>query len=409
MKHLQQAINESQIINLGYSQMINEAWGNEFRNFKQELKNIFAAYDKAKAAADKSKKFNPYRSNKGLSDKMEKIFKKYPIQILIDKAGYKPETVMKTIYSRTKPAQQKEDYNWYAYANFIVDGIESGKLNKDDMVKWWSEYYENISKSNWFDIKYICRQIDPTQCWNPYTPKDDSVLKSFETNPANIVWYLKTNRLTYDQKKQIGEFLADPVNSDVLKKSIKAVSNSILKARPSFAQGAAKNIASLIDNCEYDGERGALKDILADEYKSSHNVVRYQGSNSVEGCKGSSVVGLILKVINQLYGFEVFHSTYMNEEDYRPEVEHKINVKGKVSDDTLEGFLDDVNNLKFIINDLGVSKNDSSKTSGVSNSSFWTSYDHDFEVICKKGDEEVFHETFTNVTVGSSYFSGGWG
>ena len=133
MKHLQQAINDSQLINLGYSQMINEAWGNEFRNFKQELKDIFAAYDKAKAAADKPKKFNPYRSNKGLSDKMEKIFKKYPIQILIDKAGYKPETVMKTIYSRTKPSQQKEDYNWYAYANFIVDGIESGKLNKDDI------------------------------------------------------------------------------------------------------------------------------------------------------------------------------------------------------------------------------------------------------------------------------------
>ena len=44
----------------------------------------------------------------------------------------------------------------------------------------------------------------------------------------------------------------------------------------------------------------------------------------------------------------------------------------------------------------------------VHNSSFINNYNYDFEVICTKKDEEIFHETITDVTVGSYFFSGGW-
>ena len=190
-----------------------------------------------------------------------------------------------------------------------------------------------------------------------------------------------------------------------------------MKARPSFATGVANHIKSLIENCEYDGEKGKLLDILKEEYKSSHNRTRYQGSNGVEGCEGSAIVGLILKVINQLYGFEVWHSMYMddNDDSYYADVEQNANVKGEVSDETLEGFLDDADYLKFVVNDKGASKKNG-ESGTVSSSSFWTYYRHDFEVILykyknfsqKEGKEEIFHETFENVTVGSSYYSGGW-
>ena len=133
------------------------------------------------------------------------------------------------------------------------------------------------------------------------------------------------------------------------------------------------------------------------------------GANDYEGCTASSVVSLILQVINKLYGFEIWHSMSESDTDeyYDKEIKQTASLRGEVSDETLSGFLDDADQLKFIVKDKGQSKK-ATDHSSVWNSSFHTFYKHDFEVICKKDDEEIFHQTFTDITVGSSYYSGGW-
>ena len=73
--------------------------------------------------------------------------------------------------------------------------------------------------------------------------------------------------------------------------------------------------------------------------------------------------------------------------------------------------------MKVFIKDLGPSK-ESRESSGVSNSSFWTTYRHDFEVKLKyvnkyhsnpdEREKEIFSKVYKNITVMSSYYSGGW-
>lgn len=417
MISLKDQINESINISLGQVSSVNEAWGTEpTRKFKAELEKIFADYDKAKATKEKKLKSNrPYfsRPNTSPEDKLAK----YPMQILIDKAGYTPKELTKIVWGR-KGKEEKKEIDKENYGSFILQQLEDGKFTKDDLIKWWEEYANEINKAKWHDIKFLVKQIDPTRCWNPYYPKDDSVITAMLNEPARLVSYLKPgNNLTYSERDELRAFLSDPVNIEDAKKAIKGVKNSIMKARPTFATGVENHIKSLIENCEYGDKKGSLLQMLKDEYKSSHNRTRYQGSNDVEGCEGSAIVGLILKAINKLYGFEVWHSMYMNDNDdsYYADVEQKAQVKGEVSDETLEGFLDDADYLRCVVNDKGTSENNG-ETDTVASSSFWTYYKHDFEVILYKRKnfkdekgEEIFHETFKNVTVGSSYYSGGWG
>ena len=410
MKSLNQKFNEEATIQLGQVTTVNEAWGTQpTRRFKAELEKIFADYDKANASKKKKMEKNrPYngRPNKGPAAKLAK----YPMQILIDKAGYTPKEIRVYHGDRGRNSGYFNEFDKEAYGEFILQQIEDGKLTKEDLIKWWEEYSNNINKANWHDVKFLVKQIDPTRCWNPYYPKDDSVITAIFNEPARLVSYLKPgNNLTYDERKELREFLADPVNQEAAKAALKGVKNAIMKARPTFATGVENHIKSLIEYCEYNGEKGAVLQYLKGEYKSSRNRSHYQGSNDFEGCYGEAIVGLILKAINQLYGFEVWHSMYMDDNDdaYYADVEQNVRVKGEVSDETLEGFLDDVDSMKFIVNNKGASEKNG-EPGTVSSSSFWTHYRHDFEVICKVHDEEVFHETFKNVTVGSSYYSGGW-
>lgn len=409
MKALSQKINETINISLGQVSSVNEAWGTQpTRRFKAALEQIFADYDKAEQAKQrKIAKNRPYdaRQGKGPAAKLAK----YPMQILIDKAGYTPKELIRITWGR-KGREEKKEFDNEAYGKFILKQIEDGKFSKEDLIKWWEEYANKVNKANWHDIKFLVKQIDPTRCWNPYYPKDDSVITAILEEPATLVSYLKPgNDLSWAERDELKAFLADPVNKEAVKAALKGVKNSIMKARPTFATGVENQIKSLIEYCEYNGEKGALLKMLKDEYKSNHGRVRYQGSNDVEGRSGQAVVGLILKVINQLYGFEVWHSMYMddNDDSYYADVEQKAKVKGEVSDETLEGFLDDADSMKFIVNDKGASEKNG-ETGSVHSSSFWTYYRHDFEVICIVRGEEVFHETFKNITVGSSYYSGGW-
>ena len=177
-----------------------------------------------------------------------------------------------------------------------------------------------------------------------------------------------------------------------------------MKARPTFATGTVNHVKDIIENCDYSD--GDLRDLMEKEYKSSHQSY-YEGPND-RNCEASAVIGLILKALNEMYGFEVWSSIQeIGEEDRSwKEYETKINIKGSVDDKTLEGFLDDADHLKFKIEKLGASEK--KRSTGVYASSFSSFYDYDFDVICEKNGEEVYHSKFKNITIGSYYYSGGW-
>lgn len=399
MKHLTEKFNESYNIALGQVSTINEAWGST-KHYKDELEKIFADYEKKKNPKPKKGPFGRGGFRPGYSP--EVVLAKYPMQILIDKAGYKPKEVWKQVWG-SKGREEKKEFSKQDYGQFIADQIADGKLDKEEMLKWWNEYEDSVATAKWHDIKFIAKQIDPVRCWNPYYPKDDSVLQSFFTTPANIVWYLKNgNGLKYDEKKELGEFLADPANQEDLQKALKGVKNSILKARPSFKTGAIEHLKSIIDHCDYSG--GKLQDLIEKEYNDSHKSY-YSGGNDRD-CEASAVIGLIMKVINKIYGFEVWSSISSDKDEYENEI-----ISAKISglnkdDQTYEQFVDDADDLKFKIKKLGMSEKKDKGT--VHSSSFINNYNYDFEVICTKKGEEIFHETITDVTVGSYFFSGGW-
>ena len=401
MKSLFQRVNEDSYISLGNISIINEAWGAK-KHYADELEKIFTDYEKKKNP--KPVKSNKYGMPRGFrpGHSPEEVLAKYPMEILIDKAGYEPKEITKQVWG-PKGKTEKKEFSKNDYGYFIAQLIANGELNKEKMLKWWNEYEDKTAKAKWHDPKFIAKQIDPVRCWNPYYPKDDSVVNSFEKNPANMTYYLKNgNGLSYDEKKELRAFLEDPANQEELKVAIKGVKNSILKARPSFKTGAINHLKSIIENCDYSG--GDLQNLIEKEYRDSHKSY-YQGGNDRD-CEASAIIGLIMKVVNKIYGFEVWSSIGSEKDEYENEIiSAHINGLNK-EDQTYEQFVDDADNLKFKIKKLGVSAK--KESSSVHNSSFTTNYNYDFEVICTKKDEEIFHETITDVTIGSYFFSGGW-
>ncbi len=269
------------------------------------------------------------------------------------------------------------------------------------MLDWWNEYESNTASAKWHDIKFIVKQIDPTYCWYPDDPKDESILNSILENPSSMVSYLKSGHgLSSNEKTELRDYIADPANQDELKKQLKTVKNLILKARPTFRAGTASKIQNLIRNCDYNS--GDLEDMIDSEYKDRNS--RMYGGSNYKSTEASAVISLILKVINQLYGFSVWSSIVKNDDECARAIAC-ADIRLDAEDQTYEQFLDDANNLKFKINKTG---NATSDTDEVASSSFTTYYKNDFEVICYKNDEEIFHELIPNVTVATDYYSGGW-
>ena len=381
---------------------VNESWNNERKNYDKELQDILDRYEKRKNAKPRNNRFS-FR-NATSSERAAEVLAKYPVQIMIDKAGYEPIQIMRTTFSKGTTSGQKPVLNKYHYGQFIVDQLEQGKVTKEELVKWWQEYDEEVAKNNWHDPKYIVKQIDVTRLWNPYYPKDDSVAISLLNDPGKIARYVMPKRATLEEREEFKSFLTDPANQDNLKAALKSIKGTIMKARPTFATGAVNHIQDIIDNCDYSG--GDIKDLMEKEYKSNHQTY-YQGANSRD-CEASAVIGLILKALNEMYGFEVWSSIIKLSEEGRSwaEYENKVSIRSDVDDNTLDGFLNDASYLKFKIKKLKASEKE--RSTGVYSSSFSNFYDYDFEVICEKRGEEVYRSTFKNITVGSYFYSGGW-
>lgn len=378
--------------------LVLESWNAERKNYKEELQKILDSYEKKKNAKPRKSRFGP--GSRSRSTIPSQVFAKYPMQIMIDKAGYEP----KELYEPSRGSKDKPKFSKLHYGQFIADELESGNLNLEDMIKWWQEYDEEVAKNNWHDPKYIVKQIDVTRLWNPYYPKDDSVVTALLNEPAKISRYAKPQRATTSEMEDFKAFLTDPANQDSLKAALKSIKGTIMKARPTFATGTVNHIKDIIENCDYSD--GDLRDLMEKEYQSSHQRY-YEGPND-RNCEASAVIGLILKALNEMYGFEVWSSIQEIGEENRSwkEYETKINIKGSVDDKTLEGFLDDADHLKFKIEKLGASEK--KRSSGVYASSFSSYYDYDFDVICEKNGEEVYHSKFKNITIGSYFYSGGW-
>jgi hypothetical protein len=399
------SIQASSIDNYLLDNLVVESWNAERKDYAKELQDILDKYEKRKNAKPKKSRFG-YPLKSAIPSE---VFIKYPMQILIDKAGYTPKEITQTTYSysektHTTHEKQKQVFSKIHYGQFIADELEKGNLNIEDMIKWWQEYDEEVAKNNWHDPKYIVKQIDVTRLWNPYYPKDDSVVTALLNEPARISRYAKPKRATTSEMEDFKAFLSDPANQDTLKAALKSIKGTIMKARPTFATGVENHVKEIIENCDYSD--GDLKELMEKEYQSSHKRY-YEGPNDRD-CEASAVIGLILKALNEMYGFEVWSSIQeIGEEDRSwKEYETKINIKGSVDDKTLEGFLDDADHLKFKIEKLGASEK--KRSSGVYSSSFSNYYDYDFDVICEKNGEEVYHSKFKNITIGSYFYSGGW-
>lgn len=381
-----------------------ESWNAERKNYKEELQKILDSYEKKKNAKPRKSRFGYALKSANPAE----VFAKYPMQILIDKAGYEPKEITTTVhsYTRTKGHQEKEKtyFSKIHYGQFIADELEAGNLKIEDLIKWWEEYDEEIAKKNWHDPKYIVKQLDVTRLWNPYYPKDDSMVTALLNDPGKLARYVMPKRATTEERQEFLAFLTDPANQDALKAALKSLKGSINKARPSFATGTINHIKNIIDNCDYSG--GDIRKLMEKEYQSNDQSY-YEGPNDRDS-EASAVIGLILKAINEMYGFEVWSSIVKlsDEDHYWEEYENKISIRGSVDDKTLDGFLDDADHLKFKIDDLGTSKE--KRSTGVHSSSFTSFYDHDFDVICEKNGEEVYHKKFKNITVGSYFYSGGW-
>ncbi len=381
--------------------IIQEAYA-PYKNYKTELQKLFDNFDKAKASIEKLKNSKNERTRWSASLKSDPAAKlaKYPFNILVEKTGIKTEDFEKFVHiGRGKMVMDDEKYGKY-----ILKCLEEEKFTKDDLIKWWQEYDEKIAKAQFYDPKWLVKQVDGTKLWNPYYPNDDSMIQAIIDEPARMLRYLKPlkNRLTSEEANSLTAFVSDPVNQEAISKALKGAKNAWMKLRPTMSSAAAKHIASLIDSAEYND--GDINSLIEQEVKARDRSY-YAGSND-RSCEGSAIVGIILKSLNKLYGFEIYsYPEYKKDEYDNEEISKGISLRSDVSEESLKGFLDDADYLSIEVKKLNRSE---STSSGVYSSSFSTYYNYDMEVIIKKNNEVVADDTYKSVTLATSYYSGGW-
>jgi hypothetical protein len=396
---------------ISFKQYIYEAWGHSSyrRPYENELKDLFSQVEnKFKKAEERAEK---RKAGKQVSEPRQKptyVLSKYPIAILIDKVGFEP--VMEK-----NPWSKKQNINLEHYGAWLWDEVQNGNIKQDDLIDWWLEYDTEIAKNQWFDIKYVVKHLDPSRIFNIFEPESNRAWDIILADPGKIFSYTKSNlRLWYlsdDEKTQILNYYADPVNKDTLVNEIKKVQKKFEKFRPHISKGAEAAIETFLGYNVYINDK-RCDDKFHEYYmelnrRSSYNGY-YQGGDNYKDEATAAYYSLVMNVLDSLYGIKFVGDADFNS-DGEP-ISAKYTYSGKENnDENIRKFVKEYNNLKLNIKNLGSSK-DSGKTSGVHSSSFWTFYRNDFEVtvINKETEEEIYKKRFDNVTVGSDYYSGGW-
>ena len=374
--------------------LINEAWGTS-KNYKKELNDLLDKYNK-KDESNKKKRAKRGFYPSGRMIEAEEILAKYPVQILVDKLGYEPQKIKRRFYN----GKEKETINSYAYGSYLINLIKTEKVSLEDLVKWWEEYETEILKKNWHDPNWIVKQVDGVKLWDPYDPKSMYKINRIVENPEYIFQYLKSDAryysLTKDERQMLRDFYDDPVNHEALVKAFKGIKGKLEKLRPSFESAVNNILQDLISNVKV-GKR-YLGGMLQDEYDSNRNRSYYSGSNYTN-CEATAILGIVLKTLSEIYGFSI-RNNYDNTYSSYGDNDNKNDAK-------FEKFVDDAPSLSITVTDNGSSD---TKTSGVSNSSFSTYYDHNFTVTVEYygHEEKTITKEFKDITVGTNYYSGGW-
>jgi hypothetical protein len=372
--------------------LINEAWGN-FKNYKRELEDLLDKYNK-KEESNKNK-----RAKRGFMGgrlvEAEEILAKYPVQILVDKLGYEPQKFKKYLPN----GKQKEAINLFAYGSYLINLINKNEVSMEDLVKWWEEYETEIIKKNWHDPNWIVKQVDGVKLWDPYNPKSMYKINRIIENPENIFQYLKSDARWYslsrEEREIVRNFYADPVNHEALVTAFKGIKRKLEKLRPSFKSAVNNILKDLISEVQVGKRR--LGGMLEEEYESNKNRSYYSGSNYTN-CEATAILGIVLKTLSEMYGFSIrnnYDNSYSSSGDNE-------------NDPKFEKFIDDAPELSITVTDNGSAE---TKTSGVYSSSFSTYYDHNFTVTVEYygNKEKTVTKEFKDITVGTNFYSGGWG
>lgn len=392
---------------------ITEAWGNR-KSEKAYLRELEEMLDKADKSTERRKKLmsgNNRSWSMGYSINPTKVLQKYPMSILIDKAGYTPEKIDKRSYKRKKDGSyesvNKTVDNLDAYGRWLYKTIKDGTISKEDLVSWWKEYDDEVSKSSWFDPSYVIKQVDPSKIWSIYYPESDDNIESIIKEPRFIFYYTNDNlrlwRLSEEEKAQVTNYYSDPVNQEFLSKEFSKLKKSLKKYKPTFRASAEKWIEDVLNSVKIDDETYDFERY----FKSQRRERRYyQGSND-ENRYGEAYYSLVMGVISDLYKIN-FYGHVDGDDDYDSTVKYSASMTGGDSNgDNYKKFTQEAGDLKITIKDLGVSEKSGDSTA-VWSSSFSTFYRHDFKVIATLKDKEVYNKDVKNVVVASSYYSGGW-
>lgn len=367
---------------------INEAWGNNKRSYdyKHELNDLFArmaaSQERLELAKAKGKYVRP-------TTNPVKYLAKYPVSILIDKAGYTPKKIQGTnMNNYNKLVLDEADYG-----QFILKELEAGKFTKEDLIKWWEEYDSEVKKGKWFDPKFIVKQIDPDKVWSIYDPTDDSCLNAIIEKPYTIFSYTNYDfsiwRLSKSESEQVTNFWADPVNQPAISKALKTLRKNLEAHRPSFTAAAKKNLESVLDYVHINGKKYDFSKLFDNE--NSNN--RYHSGSNFRDKKANAYYSIVMKAIEEHYGL-------------------KFNG---ASEDNLDKFVKDASKLAISM----TTKSVDSDTSDVHSSSFTTFYKEDIDVTIyyhdsyetKEKPEEgkkLFSNKYSGVVVATDYYSGGW-
>ena len=140
----------------------------------------------------------------------------------------------------------------------------------------------------------------------------------------------------------------------------------------------------------------------------------YQGSNDFDD-EAKEIISCVIKALNKVYHLFInnYVKTETNEWDDRTTKSYRYSHHSQTTDDQRRNFVKDCKSgINIKVHKAGRHK---AEHGPVASSSFWTTYGYDIDVKITVYDSDaennervVFDDTFENVPLYSSYYSGGW-